>query len=490
MSRHLSFSGMLGGKRASVSKKSPDGEWRIGGRYEVSEASYLYDNPKLSGPEVFEVKCNDVVLLLRHQISNGSVVGFVVAPTTDGQQRVAGWIPLQAVRQSRLEDSWEMGARYRVKHPSTLRANVNLSSAVIKEIQPLREVLILELGVHHNPEVPAQTRLRLKVCLCALDGGVNNSKWEAIGWLSAETGAGDKLLDQTDLLSIDAVKLHRASVGGARSSAMMRLSARNSVSLTTIPWEAGGKYRVLEKLQLRESAELNSKKVSQLSPGASVMVNEIHMTECPFLGRCPIAYVEEVQDATKQYKKGHKRHRGWCRCAGKDGRNLLCERDQLECDKINAHLRAAAQKKLQVSTQPSTGSGAAQKQAARDPNDEDNSDEWTDGSYEDEESESEEGDSEYEEGSPKSPAKSPAQSPDSAKKLPAAAKSASKDNPADAAAADALAAEQDRKKEEDFGKKLQAMEIGAKEDKMVDDKTIIQDKGFCGACGCGAQPMK
>jgi len=39
---------------------------------------------------------------------------------------------------------------------------------------------------------------------------------------------------------------------------------------------------------------------------------------------------------------------------------------------------------------------------------------------------------------------------------------------------------------DEFAKKLQSMEIGAKDDRMVDDKTILTDEKYCCACNCGA----
>lgn len=567
-SKRSSILGLLTGKS---SKKPDDGEWQVGGRYEALFNSSLYDNPKLTGKEVLEVKSKDAVLLLKHQISPiGSIMGFVLSPGGQGEVRVAGWMPLKVLRQQRLDGSWEMRARYRVKHPATLRTDIDLSSMVACEVVPGEEVIVLEIGVYVNPIDSAQTRLRLKVSTCNMDPLVDMDKVQSVGWMSAETAAGDKLLDPVNLLGMDAVKLHRASVlnNVPAAGAMKRLSRCSQQlgvqvgnPLNAIPWQVGGQYRVLEKLPLRQSAPLASKKLGQLPAGAVVTVTEIHMMECAHLGWCPCAFVSTVGNTSKLKLK---ERRGWIRCAAKDGRNLLDERDQLEFEKVTSKLAAAPKhhhhqhhhshhhghhhghktehgKKVQVSPHPPeqreisgraeaeedydesdwSGSEAAASneiscfKCGRMLDDEDGvavedsiycsssrcenwacyvcagfeSEEamdafdsrWYCKACPEGESETDEGESVYEEDP------SDRAAPDTAEKLPAALQQRANDDAFKKAfRPDALADAERRSKELQLNKRLQAMEISSKDDKMVDDKTIIQDASFCG-CNCGAK---
>merc|ERR1712070_149473 len=75
----------------------------------------------------------------------------------------------------------------------------------------------------------------------------------------------------------------------------------------------------------------------QLPAGSIVTVSEIHMAECPHLGWCPCAFVSAASNTSKLKLS---ERRGWVRCAGKDGRNHIDERDQLEFEKVHAKIRA------------------------------------------------------------------------------------------------------------------------------------------------------
>lgn len=434
----------------------------------------MFDNPNLSGQAVFEVRPKDIVLLLKHQVSSGKILGYVMST---GVQRVAGWLSLEALKQQRLDGSWQMRARYRVQYPATLRSDASLSSSIVAEVSPGQEVLTLEIGVHVNSDATGP-RLRLKVSACPTDSPVGRDEELVVGWMSAETAGGDKLLDPVNLLGMDALKVHRHSVlnNKPEAGAMRRLSSRSNNGeasvdnpLNSIPWQVGGQYRVLEVLPIREGIYLSSKKLGQLPAGAMLTVSEIHMVECPHLGWCPCAYVSATSD-TKQLKL--QAQKGWVRCAGKDGRNLIDERDQLEFEKVHARLQAATaterDRKVSISPHPPQQLEIAGR-LDQYPDDDDS--DFTD------DSQAEYYESEEEESSHDGDWK------DSAQKLPAAL-SASRDKglePGDA---------QSKAKELDFAKRLEAMEIGTREDKMVDDKTIITDERFCGCNACGATAAK
>jgi hypothetical protein len=360
------------------------------------------------------------------------------------------------------------------------------------EVAPGEEVLILDIGVHIDTDEPSATRLRLKVSTCATDALASDDAELVVGWMSAETGAGDMLLDPINLLGIDAVKMHsgkvlNSSMGG---SAMQRASTRISQQggaqadnmLDAIPWKVGGQYRLLEKIDVRDTSQLKSKKLGNLPPGAIVTVSDLKMMEDVQLGLCPVAYINASSDTAKLKLQAR---RGWIRCAGKDGRNLIDERDQLEFEKVSAKLRdrppkvhhhhathsSTLTKKVQISTNPPQEREIAPRHDEGEHDDDNDQDDWEDSSeesWESEEEETDEGESLYEEPSPRT-----------AEKLPAAIASKEEASSAKASKRDAEA------KEAEFAKKLQAMEIGAKEEKLVDDKTILTDQQWCG-CSCGA----
>jgi len=395
---------------------------------------------------------------------------------------------LEACRQSRLDGSWEIKARYRVKHPATLRDDVPLSSQWVAEVDPDQEVVVVDIGVHVEPDDPSACRLRLKVALCNTDFSEEDE--QIIGWMSAETLAGDQLLYPVDLLSMAAVDIHRSmsKKGHPMDGAMSRLSRKSrqngstvGSALSTLPWKVGGQYRVLEKVPLRLSAALSSRTTGvQLQVGALVTISELQMLECPHLGWCPCAYVSTSCALPKVIQKAKtrmKERRGWIRCAGKDGRNLIDERDQLEFEKVAAKVstRQEPEKKVTISRHPAELQEIGDRDAAAQNDGSESDGDWEEDSqeyyYEEEEEEATwDGDSIADDESPK---RETAAKPEDAKatRLPS--------NPEDEDAS--------RRREEEFARKLQALEIGGKEEKLVDTNTIITDKSSCFSCDCGAK---
>lgn len=505
--RRKSFVQILTGR---TPKRPEDGEWKVGCRYEAIQKTYLFDSQKMTGEAVCELKPKDIILLLRHQICSGSVTGFVMTTGDPGQRRYAGWMPLNACRQSSLKGSWELKGRYRVKHPSTLRTEADISSNWVAEVETNSEVIVIEIGVHIDPKDSSACRLRLKVAVCSTD--FSDGAGRVLGWLSAETLSGNQLLYPVNMLSMDAIALHQSMTKSRQPSdgAVRRLSKSLALgsgavtkddALASLPWKVGGHYRVLEKLALRASAALNSTKCGQLPIGAVVAVTEMYMMECPYAGWCPCALVSSSTTGTKSDVK---ERRGWIRCAGKDGRNHIDERDQLEFEKVirsisKSQTPEAAQrlaerldsgKKVQISPHPPACRQISANRNGEEQGDDDSDDKDWDEDSEDEyleSSEEEEGSSEGdstcdEDVQSKAPVKSettPALfalkkfSPE-LKEAPAAKINSNDDHEA-----------KQRQLEQAFARKLQSMEIGVKEEQMVDTNTILTDKSAC--CNCGSK---
>lgn len=307
----------------------PEKVWKVGGRYKANRAGVsLWSSSALKGSKVGELAEQDVVLLLNLvEQPKGPPLGLVLPP--GGQ--VPGWIALEGgpakswpLARSSLEGSWEMKARYLVKNPATVREGPAITSAEVVELEPGDEVLVLELG-HNPPDGDNDGKVRLRALVSTASG--------AIGWMSPETSSGDHLLEPVNLLSNKVLDLHRESLtskgtGGPRRSCQQGLD---------LPWEVGAQYRVLEQLVLRQGAELTSKTLGKVSAGAIVLISDVQKSECDQLRECPCAFVT-VADGPEKGQKGQK---GWVRCVATDGRDLIDTRDQLEYEKVLHRLRTS-----------------------------------------------------------------------------------------------------------------------------------------------------
>lgn len=317
----------------------PDGpeepEWKAGGRYRVARHGVaLWRTPTLRD-SAGELKFKDVVLLLCFHEEGGSLVGFVAPPAPD----TPGWISLEPpaagevgpLIRRQLEGSWALRARYTVKNPATLRHSKELDSEVICDTDVGAEVLVLELGLNTNTSQGARLRALVK------------THDDIIGWLSPETSSGDRLLDPVDLHSPEVVEIHRKSLSGQGSQPRASIRAPSNgggsrAGALSVPWEKGGKYRVLERIAVRESPALDSNELGKISAASIVTITDIQTTDCPNLGQCPCAFVT-VDEGPEQGRHG------WVRCAAKDGHDLVDTRDHLEFDKVLQKLR---QSELQI----------------------------------------------------------------------------------------------------------------------------------------------
>jgi len=307
-------------------------DFKVGGRYRVLRGGeHVYSTPQLDGEVVGELKVKDTVLLIAKEVTAGTEVGLVVpSPGED-----PGWImlkdayeqPTASLLRKRVEISWDLRARYLVKNPATIRAEASLTSDSLGDLSPGSEVLVLQLGLNTdtmNIKNGHETKARLRALVKTTNG--------TIGWISPETAKGDRLLFPTDLLGPQAVDIHRKSLASGVGSPP-RSSIRVDKGGNGKAWEVGGKYRVLERLEVRERPEHFSKEIGKLSAGCLVFINDIQHAECPSLGTCPVAFVT-VEEGAEQGVKG------WVRLAAKDGHDVIDIRDQLEFDKEMDKLRS------------------------------------------------------------------------------------------------------------------------------------------------------
>jgi len=266
--------------------------------------------------------------------ATGVPVGLVV-PTLSAVGAAGpppGWVVLDGpLMPGKLEDSWELNARYCVQSAATLRQERALGSEWVDELEPGDEVITLELGFNHDEGEPQRPRLRMRV----------SSSKGTVGWMSPETASGYKLLCPVNLLSPKVVDVHRKSVTGSRSSLMLgdgnapppaTLGRRSSYRQGgQVPWEVNAQYRVLERTSVRERLQSASRELFKISAGCVVSVGEVQLADCGQFGLCPCAFVTVIDgsDAGRQ---------GWIRCMGKDGRDQVDTRDQLEAEKVRARL--------------------------------------------------------------------------------------------------------------------------------------------------------
>mmetsp|Transcript_41234 Transcript_41234/g.106684 ORF Transcript_41234/g.106684 Transcript_41234/m.106684 type:complete len:484 (+) Transcript_41234:101-1552(+) len=320
-----------------------DDKWRVGSRYEVGVNQVnIYATSELQGIPIATVPAKDQVVLveLQEESSNSGMV--IVGHVVPKLPLVPGWVLLEdskavppPVVRRRLPSSWEIGARYAVQSGATLRKGKQLCSDVAGEVEVGGEVLALQFGTNDGED---GARLRLRMMVKA-DSGV-------VGWMSPETACGDLLLEPVNLLSEKVLNYQRSPssskllFGRMGSKGSDLGSAGTSVSSPTgvgkrrsykpggkVSWQAGGQYRILERVSMRDERWLDSKETKKISAGSLVSVTDVSLTECAGMGWCPVALVT-VDDGQE------KGSRGWVRCSAKDGHDVIDTRDQHEFLKV------------------------------------------------------------------------------------------------------------------------------------------------------------
>jgi len=357
--------------RRSLRSETPqeDSDFTVGGRYKVRVAVMLREGAVPSSNSIGELAAKDEVLLLCASMCNCTEVGLVVPA-----DEPPGWIVLRSPFQKqcslvlrRLDGSWDLKARYQVTRPATLRRDVSIASDDLGELSPGDEVLILDLSLDDGNE--GKPRLRAQVSVIGT---------ELIGWISPETYSGDRLLDPVNLLGPEIVNIHRRSLKGNKSpreSIGQRIMSirggnankndsnlgpqRSLVQGEVVPWEVGGRYRVLEDLTARDRPELTSTQLFKIPAGTVATVMDIKVVECTYLNQCPCALVLTEEG----------RPQGWVRCAAQDGHDLIDTRDQLEFEKVQHKLRLTQQQQEAFAAQEAEADGFEASANMNNPND-------------------------------------------------------------------------------------------------------------------------
>mmetsp|Transcript_43256 Transcript_43256/g.85675 ORF Transcript_43256/g.85675 Transcript_43256/m.85675 type:complete len:438 (-) Transcript_43256:61-1374(-) len=350
-------------RRSLLSDNTPeDSDIDVGSRYKVRTAVTMRASADFTSGTIAELVARDEVLLLSKDVRGSNEVGLVVPAMPDRP----GWIVLRGPSQpqcslvlKKLDGSWDMKARYRVTRPATLRSDSSIASNCLGEVSPGDEVLILDLGLDDGNE--DKPRLRAQVSVIGT---------ETVGWISPETYSGDRLLDPVNLLGPEIVKIHRKSLNGNKSprevigQKIMTIRGGKANKINTspgpprscvpgqvVPWEVGGKYRILEDQTAREKPELQSSELFKIPAGAVVLVTDIQITQCvvvgddPLMGHVPVALVQ-IQEGNPCGAKG------WIRLAAKDGHDLVDTRDQNEFEKVLHRLRSSQQQEVTTAESP------------------------------------------------------------------------------------------------------------------------------------------
>jgi len=412
----------------SIPKDVPcDAEWLVGGRYDILSTVQVWENPSLSGEIVATLKPKDIMLLVAIKSSQSPTCGLVIPPTP-GQP---GWVELPAssneINKRRRKDSWEMKARYAVNHPTTLRTGPSLASAYAGELEPDMEVLVLDLSFHNSGD-GTQVRLRAQVQVCS-------DKNPMIGWVSPETSHGDRLLQPVNLLGPEVVEMHRQSIMAEKGEVAGSVRCSIRPGFSDVPWEVGGRYRVLETLTLHRDADLKGAQLGKVSAASLVSIREVRKAPCRALEQCPCAFV--TVDAGPETGG-----QGWIRLSAEDGHDIVDTRDQLEYEKVIKRL-----------SQVHTDQSPIQHPPRAENREHSNSSE-ADGTGT-ESTDSTQSDSDAEEQAPEEKEKEKAK----------------------------VEPKENREKNK---LKLQELEVGGKEEKVIDEAPVIQEDSYssCISCSC------
>lgn len=303
-------------------------DWQTGGKYKVLQPTTLWTLPRAKSEKISDLFPEDLVSVIQVETVGGGPRGalrwvLVVPPQ---RELGAGWLLLDdasgtdPLDRQRSAGSWDVPGRYYARHSAVLRTSPSLISKEISEIKPGDEVLVVKLGVNPKEE-PDPVRLRAQV----------KTQRGEVGWLSLENSSGTALLDTINLLSKDVVDVHKRSLHAEMTATWtpntpsIRRSLINGTG--SIPWHAGGVYRILEDIPLLERPEAAGRGKQVLPGGTLVGVEEVGDRPCDDLGHCPFVRVT-VQDGCLAGKKG------WLRCAANDGHDLVDIRDQHEHHRV------------------------------------------------------------------------------------------------------------------------------------------------------------
>ncbi|CAJ1385016.1 unnamed protein product [Effrenium voratum] len=316
-------------------------EWQVGGRYEVLRPVDLVRVDEVEASATLMPEQVALVLAVRaikDDEGEEVVVGYL-ADTRSPTWRY-GWGQLCGPRgacpvlRAQVRESWDLGGCYRVNGQPVLRTDVDLEAEPLCELDgPREEVLLLELCL----VVSEEPRLRGKV---RTDRGL-------IGWLTIELPGAPRLLQPANLLRKETVlrrplplPLPPALDLAFPIKEALRSTRRAPVlGAAAYPWDVGGVYRTLEKLQLESVGTLRAGKlvrVEAIRPNESSLRVQLRVESGTLAGRS-----------------------GWVSLSSQSG--ALDLRNHLEFQQV-------AQHSLQLA-EPPPGHEAFTARIARDPND-------------------------------------------------------------------------------------------------------------------------
>lgn len=295
-----------------------DDDFEVGGRYKLNSTVKVWSNMALSGATIAALHPKDVVLLVHMEGQEGARVGNVIHNASN----TVGWVDMEEPKDKKgkgpfikrkLEGSWDLRGRYEVKHPATVRHGSEIGSEKVCDLSRGDEVLILDFAVDTSPDANGKMVTRLRALVNAVQSG-------DVGWLSPETANGEHLLHPVNLHSHKVVDVH----GSTKKTGSKPVIEADQ----PLPWEVNGKYRLLEKTELREGPELTTAELKKLAAGSVLLVKDLHKVLCGKIGGdCPCALVT-VEGGPDNGAEG------WVRCLAKDGHKLVDTRDLLEVDKV------------------------------------------------------------------------------------------------------------------------------------------------------------
>lgn len=345
---------------SSAVKTDAEKEWVIGSRYTIRHVMTLRESPELDSPQKHELDQGASVLLLvrrNTQRSSGQPVLRGLVQDTEGR---SGWCSFATSSGDKLleklssRDSWQVGGRYNIMHPLTLRAEAELGSVFIRELTSGQELLLLEFGIAVREN--GEPCLRCKV----------HTRDGEVGWVSCQTpDCKHHLLSPVDLYDWDPKDLARSNLTKQMTPAATRTNgARPSFKSAVTrewgssPWELGGMYRILEEVTMRVGPDLDSYKSRNLKPGEKVTVKELREMHRPS--------GEQVMRTRVECDDGCV---GWVSAEDRWGNCLLDVRDHLEFEKVQRRMSLeslgadkVANEKLKKTSQmggQSTNSGPA-----------------------------------------------------------------------------------------------------------------------------------
>lgn len=342
--------------RADVETHQEDGEWAPGGRYKALERLTLHAELGSKSPAMGTLRAKEDALLLglwrggyaAHpdtSAEEGSLYAYVASTRTPEWR--AGWIELlgppssgsKAKLGTKLQrGSWEVGGRYSVVGSPLLRADKDLDSQQLSEVNKDEEVLIMELQiVMHRGEPRLRGRVRT-------DSG-------QLGWITVELPWAGPLLRPLNLYSDEAVTIGPPvlrTLTNANSKRSTRMTTTGALESSDQAWEVGGKYRLLKKAPIYAGSEFtaSSQKIGSLQKGVLVEVLEKKQVDLSILHLKVVAECNNRNSraSNRNSRAPQKLSAGWIAATGRNDQRLIDIRDHLEYEKVMRLIASEAPK--------------------------------------------------------------------------------------------------------------------------------------------------